>query len=76
MKKEDVGEYVLCRIGLACLSKIARASGSPKSSEPADENDYNDDMKLTHVSVDQLVFYNTQIYSSESSVAFSIDTVS
>ena len=49
--------------GLACLSKIARVSGSPKSSEPADENEDNEDMKLTHVSVDQLVFlYHTDLF--------------
>jgi len=42
----DAEEYVLCRIGRACLGKIARVSGSPKSSEPADEND---DVKLTNV---------------------------
>jgi hypothetical protein len=27
---------ILYRIGLACLNKIARVSGSPKSSEPAE----------------------------------------
>jgi hypothetical protein len=31
------GEYVLYRIGLACLMKIAQVSDSPKSSEPADK---------------------------------------
>lgn len=30
-------EMPLCRIGSACLRKIARLSGSPKSSEPAEE---------------------------------------
>jgi hypothetical protein len=54
----SVGEQILYRIGLACLSKMARVSGSPKSSEPADEND---DVKLTNVREKQLVFYTTQI---------------
>jgi hypothetical protein len=37
---EDAGEcveYVLYRIGLACLRKIARVSDSPNSSEPAEK---------------------------------------
>jgi hypothetical protein len=35
--QSGIGEMALCRIGSACLRKIARVSGSPKSSEPAEE---------------------------------------
>jgi hypothetical protein len=62
LEMRSVREYVLCRIGLACLGKIARVSGSPNSSEPAEKKRR---VKLTHVCVDQPAFYITHNFNQE-----------